>query len=312
MHACIFQPFRALPAFLGSALCLFALSASADTVSALGRVHPVSGVINLFGPEGSTINEIHVAEGDWVEPGQLLLTTSGNSSARANLQRAEQELNLERERQEQLAAGIEIRIAGLSREVDITRKQFDRIQQSDTAKFAAPDLLLEREIALIRATNALDFANQEARIHKVEASIAIAAAEARLAEAEQRLQATRIRAPAETRVLKMLARPGDTIAARELFKLGDTRQMLVVAEVYEADADRVEPGQTARISSSALEADLSGRVISTGWMIFKDTVDSLDPTQLTNARVVEAIILLDDADPVRRRVMMQVDVEIDV
>lgn len=69
---------RYVPPFLS--LVFFAVllvpPATADTITCLGRIEPLDGVRVLAGPSGSgsasVLTELHVKEGDWVEPGQVL------------------------------------------------------------------------------------------------------------------------------------------------------------------------------------------------------------------------------------------------
>jgi len=131
------------------------------------------------------------------------------------------------------------------------------------------------------------------------------------AAARQRVEAAVLRAPRDGRVLKIVARPGETLGAKPVLKLGDTRRMFAVAEVYETDVGHVRPGQLATVTSGALTESLTGRVESIGATVAKNEVMSVDPTVSTDARVVEALILLDDAESASRLINLQVDVKID-
>ncbi len=288
------------------------LPLAAETVSALGRVHPVSRVIDLYAPSGQIVAEVFVEEGNSVQAGQPLLRFASRPKREAELRAARTDLtHLEKVHELDLRQN-ELQVRRLEKEVNISRARYDQILESDTAQFAAPDLLTERELAWIRSLNELESARLRAEQIRLSAADSIRRAERRVAEAESALEATELRSPLQAVVLKRLVHPGMTPSSRELFKLGDTRQMIVVAEVYESDIHRIEPGQAATVTSPALEAPLTGKVLSRGYMIYKDTVDSLDPTALTNSRVVEAVILLDRPEPVRGLVFLQVDVEIDV
>jgi len=96
--------------------------------------------------------------------------------------------------------------------------------------------------------------------------------------------------------------------------MGNTRQMNVVAEVYETDVSRVRLGQTATITSrnGAFDQALTGRVIRVGSQIFKNNVLDDDPAANADARVVEVRIRLDQSQVVRQLTNLQVDVRIDV
>jgi HlyD family secretion protein len=154
-------------------------------------------------------------------------------------------------------------------------------------------------------------ATAKASQRRLQAAAQLDSLEENVAAAGQRLEASIVRAPRDGRVLKIIARPGEALGAMPVLKLGDTRQMFAVAEVYETDVGHVRPGQLATVSSDALTAPLTGRVESIGSTVAKNDVMSVDPTASTDARVVEALIRLDDAERASRLINLQVDVEID-
>ena len=119
-----------------------------------------------------------------------------------------------------------------------------------------------------------------------------------------------IRAPLRGQVLKIYTRPGEQIGPEGILELGETDEMTVVAEVYETDVDRLAEGQAAVISSPALAEPVKGKVIKIGYRVGKMDVLSSDPVADTDARVVEAVILMDDPETLRRLTNLQVDVEI--
>ena len=86
--------------------------------------------------------------------------------------------------------------------------------------------------------------------------------------------------------------------------------MTVVAEVYETDVHRLVEGQAAVITTPALAQPAQGKVLKVGYRIGKMDVLASDPVADTDARVVEATILMDDPAPLQRLTNLQVDVEI--
>lgn len=56
-----------------------------DTIQALGRVQPISGVINLFGPPGDQIAEWKVQLGSPVKPGEVLARLRGSEERQRSL-----------------------------------------------------------------------------------------------------------------------------------------------------------------------------------------------------------------------------------
>ena len=99
---------------------------------------------------------------------------------------------------------------------------------------------------------------------------------------------------------------------KPILKLGDTRAMYAVAEVYETDVGLVRPGQRAKVTSPALSQPLMGTVERVGRMIYKNDVLHVDPAADANARVVEAWILLEESEAASHLINLQVDVRIEV
>ena len=96
----------ALPLFT---LLIFVATYSQATtprvITSLGRIEPAGGVVRLAGPSGigAVIVELKVAEGDWVEEGQLIAIMDSYAVRKADQQRLNAELDnakkkLERER----------------------------------------------------------------------------------------------------------------------------------------------------------------------------------------------------------------------
>ncbi len=97
-----------------------------------------------------------------------------------------------------------------------------------------------------------------------------------------------------------------------ILKMGDTRAMYAVAEVYETDINWVREGQPAEVNSLALLRPLTGKVERKGQMVFKNDVMHVDPAADVDARVVDVWILLDSPKEVATMTNLQVDVKIHV
>jgi len=137
-----------------------------------------------------------------------------------------------------------------------------------------------------------------------------------LALAEAQLARTIIRAPRAGQVLDIFAYPGESVSASEgpILALGDTRQMVVVAEVYETDIGLVQLGQPVSISSrnGAFSETLTGTVSEIGLEIAKNDVLDDDPAANADARVVEVRVKVDQGEAVAALTNLQVDVAIDI
>lgn len=180
----------------------------------------------------------------------------------------------------------------------------------------------EATLDQLRLARERDLRNAQAQVQAAEAGLRRAQAQVQLQSlarnlelAEARLERTLIRAPRAGQVLKIHTRPGEVIAADQgILELGNTDQMMVVAEVYETDILRVRPGQQATISNRALPETLQGRVERVGLQIGKKDVLNTDPAADVDARVVEVYIRLDPESSARVAGLtnLQVDVAIEV
>ncbi|NJR54309.1 MAG: HlyD family efflux transporter periplasmic adaptor subunit [Acaryochloris sp. CRU_2_0] len=150
--------------------------------------------------------------------------------------------------------------------------------------------------------------------------IDLASANSNLELAKARLARAMIRAPQAGQVLKVLVREGEAIPAvasqgsnsqQAVVEMGNTRQMYVVAEVYETDINQIQIGQLAKISSPAFKGEISGTVDKIGLKIGKNDVVGTDPAANTDTRVIEVKIRLQNSIAVSGLTNLQVDVAIE-
>ena len=119
---------------------------------------------------------------------------------------------------------------------------------------------------------------------------------ASVSKAKAELEQAYVKAPIDGQVLKIYARAGEKISEEDgVMELGQTEQMIVIAEVYESDISRIKIGQKATVKSEggAFEETLQGTVSKIGFKIGKQDVLSTDPAADVDVRVVEVTILLD-------------------
>jgi HlyD family secretion protein len=207
------------------------------------------------------IASLSVAEGDWVEKGQVLAILDDHALRAAEVARLEAEL----------------------------------VNATSEAERA-------RRLSRQSVTSAANLDSAE---------LGVRVAEANLAAARARLELTRIRAPIRGQILEIHTRPGERAGAEGVLEIGDTQQMVAVAEVYETDIGGVEKGQRARITSPALDGPLLGVVGSVGLKIGRMDTLGTDPIAKTDARVVEVRIELDSSESVAALTNLQVEVEIE-
>ena len=131
--------------------------------------------------------------------------------------------------------------------------------------------------------------------------VAVAAAEVRQARAavktaQAELDRAYIKSPQVGTVLKTMVRPGEIVSSDEgIAKIGQTKEMYAVAEVYESDIGKVKVGQPVTVTSSAIDGKLQGTVAKIGLEIERQNVVNTDPTSNIDARVVEVKVKLDKA-----------------
>lgn len=187
---------------------------------------------------------------------------------------------------------------------------------------------LRSRIAEAQATKAQLEANQGADLNSASAQVAsaeanltlsqvetgVASAEQNLALAEARLALAEVTAPIDGQILDIYIEPGESVSGQRILSMGNTDDMMVVAEVYETDIGLVEVGQPVEIISrnGAFDETLTGTVQDIGLQIFKNDVLDDDPAANADSRVVEVEIAVNQDEVIDELTNLQVDVLIEV
>ena len=230
----------------------------------------------------------------------------------AAIERLEAELgNAEREfqRYQQLAQEGAISDSDL----DSRRLNSDRARKrvaEAKASFSKTIETLTEEIreTQARATETTDTLKQQIQAAKAElehiievrpVDVDVAAAEVRQAQAEVaqaqvELDLAYIKAPQAGRVLDILTRPGEIVSSDGIARIGQTKEMYAVAEIYESDISKIHLGQEAQITSNAIEGELRGIVEKIGLEVQRQEVINTDPAANIDAKVVEVKVRLDE------------------
>jgi HlyD family secretion protein len=119
-----------------------------------------------------------------------------------------------------------------------------------------------------------------------------------LKQQEKELELSTIKAPVAGQILKIHANPGEAINTETgIAEIGQTAQMMVVAEVYESDITKVKIGQEVEMTSEsgAFDTPLKGKVREIGWQVGKKDVLDSDPAADVDVRIIEVKIQLDSA-----------------
>ncbi|WP_250121409.1 ABC exporter membrane fusion protein [Chroococcidiopsis sp. CCMEE 29] len=122
---------------------------------------------------------------------------------------------------------------------------------------------------------------------------------AALRQAQTNLEQADIRTPMAGQILKVHTRVGEKIGDAGIADLGQTEQMVVVAEVYQTDISKVQLGQQAVITSQAFGGELQGTVSQIGLQVNRQNVFSNQPGENLDRRVIEVKIRLNPGDSKR-------------
>ena len=247
-------------------------SRSDYAVAALGQLEPKGEVRRLDGPSAGRamsprIAELLVDEGDTVTRGQVLARFDNREGLQADLDESDAEEASLRE--------------------EIAMQQLEISRYSNAAQWGATALVLleNKQEELIRLKGRLD--RVEARQRGLKADFT----------------QSELRAPFDGLVLDVHAREGERPDSAGVLDLGASQSMQARIEVYESDISRIRLDQSVQLSSEngGFEGELTGRVIQISPQVQQREVLSTDPTGDADARVVEVLIALDDADA--RRVL---------
>jgi len=133
-------------------------------------------------------------------------------------------------------------------------------------------------------------------VQVAQAQVSNAIASLRRAEADLKL--TYVQAPSAGEILKIHAKSGETIGSDGIAEMGQTDQMIIIAEVPEDSIGRVRIGQTVTATSDngAFSGEIRGTVTEVGRKIGRKDVLNTDPAADVDARVVEVKISLTPED----------------
>jgi len=141
----------------------------------------------------------------------------------------------------------------------------------------------------------LDSVKEVPKVDILKAQAEVDRAIAALRQAEDDLELTLVNAPNDGEIIKIHAYPGEIVDDDGVVEFAQTKNMMVVAEVYESDIGKVKLGQTATIRSEtgAFTEELKGKISRIGLKIGKQDVLNTDPAADVDSRVVEVEIHLD-------------------
>lgn len=310
------------------------LPATIQAVSALGRLEPKGEIVQLSAPaslDGTTtrVEHLMVERGNQVEAGQAVAILDSYQSREAALDQAVAALGVAQAELRKVEAGtargdIEAQASTVSRyeaELNNARSEYERFnrlyQEGAISAVERDQKALLLETAKARLNQAGASLNSAAEVRPVDISVAranVRNAEAAVNRATAELTMTVITTPTSGRVLKVHVQPGETIGPNGILDVAQTEQMVVIAEVYETDIERVEVGQSAIVTSGATDGKLQGTVSEIGLQVSQQEAFSVDPTTNTDNRIIEVEVQLnqESSRAVRDLSNLQVQVVIQV
>ncbi|MEM7552685.1 MAG: HlyD family efflux transporter periplasmic adaptor subunit [Cyanobacteria bacterium P01_A01_bin.84] len=168
-----------------------------------------------------------------------------------------------------------------NRQIQEAKAVLNRIESASTQQVNSAKATLDK-IAEVRPV--------DVEAAKAELRQAVAAEK----EAKANFEQTLVKAPKDGVVLKINTNAGETVSNDGIIELGKVKNMMVLAEVYQAHIGKIKVGQNVRVTSNSLNSDLKGTVDFVGWKIQRQNVINADPSENIDARVVEVRVRLDD------------------
>lgn len=243
---------------------------------AAGKVDIEGGLVDIAARQPGIVREVLVQEGDEVREDQVLARID-DEEARLSRGRAAAELSQARAQVPVMRVALE----AAERELARTQALADR-------NFVAPQ----------RVETARDEVNN-ARSRLEAQSAALSVAQARLAEANYVVERHIVRAPTDGRIVRRYANPGSgasTLNVTPLFQLQPSGMRIVRAELEERSLGEVAVGMAVQIVPEADQSKTyEGVVIRIAQVFGARRLQSDDPSQQTDERVVEVVVDVADA-----------------
>ena len=298
-----------------------------DYVGGNGVVEPAGREVQVAADVPGRIGKILVEEGGFVEAGQLLVelehatesaalaaTEAELDAAQAELLRAAHGNRREDIRasiadaeaataRAELSAGVLSRYEAVVSAGGVTIDELERARKQADADRAAAEQAAARRDATVEGSRREDIQAARARMM---------AAQARRDQARAAVELRLVRAPIDAEVLQNKYRIGEYYqpgSAQALMIIGDTRTMQVRMDVDERDIAKIKLGAKAVIRVPAYPGvDFRGAVVKMGRRMGRKNIQTDNPTERTDMKILEAVLELEDPGSVvvGQRVMVYV------
>ena len=241
-----------------------------------GKADVEGGIIQVAARRAGVVSDVLVQEGQDVSRGQVL----------ARLQDDEPRLAAERASAE--LAQARAQVAVLRVQLSTANREYERLQALASSNFVAGQRLDQARDAIRQAQ-----ANLEAQ------QASIATAQARLNEARFSQELSIIRAPVDGRIVRRYANPGagaSTLNVSNMFDLEPKAARIVRAEISEGALPSVAVNQAVQMSPEGDPTKTyTGRVIRRAAVFGARKLQSDDPSERADERVVEVVVSADGA-----------------
>jgi HlyD family secretion protein len=274
-----------LPLALGAAGCQRQGQAKANVAAPVvtpyiavadGKADVEGGIISVAARTAGIVRYVYVQEGDKVTKGEILARQEDDAprlaaeTAAASLAQAKAQMAL-----------TETQLAAAQREVD-------RLKPLLGPRFVSTQTMDQAQ-DVVRNANATLEAQRAA----------VDVAQTQLDQARYQLELTTIRAPIDGRIVRRYANPGvgaSTLNVTPMFDLEPAGARIVRAEVSESAEPFVAVGQQVELAPEADQSKLyPGKVIRIAPVFGARKLQSDDPSQQTDDRVVETVVSADGA-----------------
>ena len=241
-----------------------------------GKADVEGGLIHGAARTSGVVREVDVQEGDDVRKGQILARLE-DEQPRLQAQEAAAELRQ-----------AKAQVALLQVQIVTAKREFSRLEGLISRNFVARQQIDQAQDAIHGAE-----ANLEAQ------NAAIGTAQAKLSQALYNQELTIIRAPADGRIVRRYANPGagaSTLNVSNMFDLEPKADRIVRAEITESALPYVLIGQTVQLSPEADPSrTVTGKVLRRAAVFGARKLQSDDPTERTDERVVEVVVSTEGA-----------------
>lgn len=294
-------------------------------VTCLGQIVPGERVLQVAVPDGALVKELKVQRGSTVTKGTVLAVLRDNDVARADLARAERNVELAKAKLTQVKAGQRREVIAAQENLVRARraeaefmagrdKRYKQMYQGEVVssdqyeelnqQLATAEAQLSREESLLESYRQ----GRKEDVDVAERELAVALADRDRAEASVEMQV--VRAPMSGEVVAVHTYSGERAGADGLLDLADTAHMMLLAEVYETDIARVRLDDAAEAKSMADPQVIRGKVVEIEHQVAAGKILPVDSVSYTDRRVVVVRIRPDNPAAIARLLNAQVTVKI--